>query len=443
MDHYPDDLASYKRIKEFFDSAYRAGFYCILFGHQELLESEAKATQYLLNRFPTCPIQNKKVTLNNALFEFSEQAQDYDFDYVNDNKDDIIGTLLNALHQDDESGRDETEFLSIPIGTTSDGRHEINFTLGDKTKAYHAFITGVAGSGKTTLLNTLILGIAQKYTSQEIRLYLMDYKEGVEFQVFKNHPNCEKIFLDNEDLQASITLLEEFTQTIKKRAEVFKAQEIKDIAEYNALNSQAPMERLVLVIDEVHRLFSGSYQQKDNFSNLLKQLVRQGRAFGVHIILSTQTLTGTQIDKELMSQITLRISYKLTDPRDTENIFTYGNMDALNLNKYELIYNNDSGQVAANKLCRASPPQNIKQKIENILATRDPKLILIPVIVKSETQQEDELSVKTNNSTIKSRQGSPIKYDTSSATELLKKLSREGKIEFPNGIGVTQEWVEK
>ena len=34
----------------------------------------------------------------------------------------------------------------------------------------------------------------------------------VEFQVFKNHPNCQKIFLDNEDLQASISLLEEFKE---------------------------------------------------------------------------------------------------------------------------------------------------------------------------------------------------------------------------------------
>lgn len=384
LDHYPDDLASLKRIKEFFESAYDAGFYCIVFGNQELLESEIKATQYLLNRFPHCFIQNKTIILNNRLFEFADQAQDYDFDYVNDNKDNVIETLLNTLHKENENSDNEKEFLSIPIGTSIDGQHEINFTLGDKTKAYHAFITGVAGSGKTTLLNTIILGIAQKYTSEEVRLYLMDYKEGVEFQIFKNHPNCERIFLDNEDLHASITLLEEFTQTIKKRADIFKAKEIKDIAAYNALYPHVPMERLILIIDEVHRLFSGSYQQKDHFSNLLKQLVRQGRAFGVHIILSTQTLAGTQIDKELMSQITLRISYKLTDLRDAETIFTYGNTEALNLNKYELIYNNDSGQLVANKLCRANPPQDIKRQIVSIIATREPKLILTPVIVKTE-----------------------------------------------------------
>jgi hypothetical protein len=44
-----------------------------------------------------------------------------------------------------------------------------------------------------------------------------------------------------------------------------------------------------------------------------------------------------------MGQITLRISYKLTDPSDSEAIFTYGNTEALNLEKYELIYNNNAG----------------------------------------------------------------------------------------------------
>lgn len=53
--------------------------------------------------------------------------------------------------------------------------------------------------------------------------------------------------------------------------------------------------------------------------------------------------------------------------------------------------------------------------------------------MKSEIQQEDELSEEIINSTVSIQHKSPTKYDTSSATELLKKLTQEGKIKMPNG----------
>lgn len=277
LEHYPDDVASYKRIKEFFDAAYEAGFYCIAYASQAIVESDKKATRYFLQRYPHIDVLNQQVQLNETVFEFADLALGYDFECLNANKQQLVDNLLDALQQDQPDNG--TDFLSLPIGTSANGLTEINFTLGDKSKTYHAFITGVAGSGKTTLLNNLILGIAHTYNPQQVRLYLMDYKEGVEFQVFKNHPNCEQIFLNNEDLNAAITLLTEFANIIKNRSQQFAAHEANHIDSYNQLNPQAPMPHIVLVIDEVHRLFAGSYQQKDQFSQLLKQVVSQRHRF--------------------------------------------------------------------------------------------------------------------------------------------------------------------
>ena len=419
LEDFPDDMSSQKRIKNFFDSAYEAGFYTIAFGSREVLQSEIKATEVILNRFPHLTIQNKKFKLTKELFEFADMVEDYEFEYLNENKERIVKNLLQELKQQEQSSS-EQDFLSVPIGTSADGRHEISFSLGDRSDNYHAFITGVSGSGKTTLLNNIILGIAERYTSDEIRLYLMDYKEGVEFQVFRHHPNCEKIFLDNEDLQASIDLLEEFTQTIKNRADIFRYKQIKDIATYNTLYPQSPMHRIVLIIDEVHRLFTGSYQQKEHFSNLLKQVVRQGRSFGVHIILSTQTLSGANIDRELMSQITLRVSYKLTHHSDSEAIFSYGNTQALNLGKYELIYNPNAGDKESNLLCKASEPKDINFTLAKVYTQREQKHILTPEIVQSRKVEEQKESIDRSENLEKS------KYDSSAENELLARLEKMG-----------------
>jgi len=256
--------------------------------------------------------------------------------------------------------------------------------MGEKSSNYHAFITGVTGSGKTTLLNHIILSIAEQYTSEEIQLYLMDYKDGVEFQVFKDHPNCQKIFLDNSDIDASITLLEQFSEILQNRSKIFKKHEVNSISAYNELPHTKSMPRMILMIDEVHKLFIGHYSYVNQFSTILKALMRQGRSYGLHIILSTQSLSGTQIDRELMGQIMLRVSYKLTDPTDSETIFTYGNTDALDLKKFELIYNNNAGNKKNNVYCKVNPPVDIKSRIQHIIRVRDKKLILKPTIVRTE-----------------------------------------------------------
>jgi hypothetical protein len=432
LENYPNELDSYKRIKAFFDSSYEAGFYCLVFmnwTNQNLLMSELRTPQNLFKKFQTFNISTKELLNDslNTLFD-CDIIQEYRFEYRNTDKETITKALLDSHKKHEETNEsNEKEFLSIPIGTAINGRDKINFSLGEKSKNYHAFITGVTRSGKTTLLNNIILGIAQKYTPQEVRLYLMDYKQGVEFQVFKNHPNCEKIFLDNEDLDASIKLLQGFSQGMNKRSELFKKNEVANIIDYNNLPHQKPIARLILIIDEVHRLFAGNYKQKENFSELLKHVVKQGAGFGIHIILSTQTLAGTQIDRELMSQITLRISFKLSDFRDSESIFTIGNTEAKNLKRYELIYNNESGEKSANVLCKASPPQDIKAAISEVLASRSPSQIIKPVIVKSDPSQVSESPQPRDK---KSSKG----FDTSSGRELINKLIQEGEVEAPEGF---------
>jgi nucleoside-triphosphatase THEP1 len=443
LDHYPDDITSFQHIRGFLDSAYDAGFYCIAFAHQKIIDREEKVTQAVLERFPLLYIQDKQCQLTPTLFKAVDLVQGYDFESVNDNKDLIIETLLARLQQPQEN--EAQDFLSLPIGTSNNGRNTLHFSLGDKSKAYHAFIAGVAGSGKTTLLNNLILGIAENYTSDEIRLYLMDYKRGVEFQVFKQHPNCEKIFLDNEDRQASIDLLEQFVDTIRQRSEQFTDNGVKDISDYNQQAPQQPMHRIVLIIDEVHRLFVGNYQQKEHFSDLLKEVVRQGRAFGVHIILSTQTLAGTQIDSELMSQITLRISYKLTHIRDSETIFSYGNTRAVELGQYEIIYNADAGNKNANVLARADPPQKIKSTLKRIIASRDKRLILQPEIISSVKTKPNKVTKVKNAQPEKTQQEPPRdnQYSTSEDKALLDRLIKQEAICAPQGYQKNNEAGDK
>lgn len=383
LDTLTDHSISHKRLKNFFESAYDIGFYTIFFGSESFLEHDSKEIQTILDTFSHIYVKEQKTILAKDFFEFIDEIPTHTFKPLSLNKDQSIQKLLNKLElvKDKNPTKD---FLSIPIGKAKNAKDDIYFSMGEHSSNYHAFITGVTGSGKTTLLNHIILGIAEHYTSEEVQLYLMDYKDGVEFQVFKDHPNCQKIFLDNSDIDASITLLEQFSEILNSRSKTFKQYEVNSISAYNELRHAKPMPRMILVIDEVHKLFIGHYSYVNKFSTILKALMRQGRSYGLHIILSTQSLAGTQIDRELMGQIMLRISYKLTDPTDSETIFTYGNTDALNLKKFELIYNNNAGNKKNNVYCKVNPPVDIKSHIQKIIHSRDERLILKPTIVKTE-----------------------------------------------------------
>jgi Cdc6-like AAA superfamily ATPase len=383
LDDFPHDSSLRRRLAAFFDSPLTAGFYFIGFGSEEILSTENRATQYLRERFPILAAKNQEIALNNSIFPLAELAHGYDFHYVNENKSAIIERLKSVAKTNNTNANNIT-ILSTPIGKTADGRNEVNFVLGSENANYHAFITGMAGTGKTTLLNNIILSVAENYTAQQIRLYLMDYKEGVEFGIFENHPNCEKIFLDNQDTQAAIDLLEEFSEMITERGKLFIENRVQDIQKYNDLFPDKPLHRIILIIDEVHRLFVGTYNQRAKFSGLLEDVVRRGRAFGLHIILATQSLLNSDVSRAIMSQITLRLSFKLVDPIDSEKIFMTGNTTATTLKKYELIYNNDAGQITANVLCRTNGERNIEATISQIRLTRENNQMITPVIAKSQ-----------------------------------------------------------
>jgi len=181
--------------------------------------------------------------------------------------------------------------------------------------------------------------------------------------------------------------------------------------------------RLILIIDEVHRLFTGSWGEKETFAKLLEDIVRRGRGFGIHLILSTQTLVGTDINNQTMAQIPLRISYKLNTEADTEKIFGYGNTVPLKLKKYELIYNNESGNKEANVTCRVDAPKDIKSIINEIREKRDDSLCLTPEIVHSETLKNKKNEDVTPQSEWKF---DPLKFGTSEEEAMLKLLEEQG-----------------
>jgi len=274
------------------------------------------------------------------------------------------------------------------VGKAENGGN-LAFSLGDTSGVYHAFIVGTNGTGKTTFLNNIILGIGEKYPPHEVELYLADLKQGVEFQFFADHPNCRAIILGDNRKDDMLNLLQEFADKIEERGELFKAVGVRDLDEYNDAHPETRIPRLLLIVDEAQKLFAGSWKQAAGFSDLLELVARQGRGFGIHIILSTQTLTNANINPAIMSQIPLRIAFKLI-ASEVFRIFPTNNDAPAKLAKYQFIYNAEAGVPEANRMARAFPPREIKNALADVRNKCPASDRLTPTIITGKAPTLDD-----------------------------------------------------
>ena len=67
---------------------------------------------------------------------------------------------------------------------------------------------------------------------------------------------------------------------------------MQDLKGYRAAEPDARLPRILLIIDEFQELFVEDDRIAQESALLLDRLVRQGRAFGIHVLLGSQTLGG-------------------------------------------------------------------------------------------------------------------------------------------------------
>ena len=72
--------------------------------------------------------------------------------------------------------------IDVPLGRAGATKLQ-HLDLGHGT-SQHVLISGKTGSGKSTLLHVLITNMALHYSPEEVELYLVDFKKGVEFKAY-------------------------------------------------------------------------------------------------------------------------------------------------------------------------------------------------------------------------------------------------------------------
>ncbi len=244
---------------------------------------------------------------------------------------------LKDLQRDKEFWTKSSQHeVSVPVGWDINHK-EVCFEIGNAQN--HTLICDHSGSGKSNFLHVLIQNLAFYYAPDEVQLFLLDYKEGVEFNAY-TEPILEHARLVSvaSSISYGITFLKWLCDEIKKRADRFKQFNVKDLSDYR---KHEKMPRLIVVVDEFQVLFSdNSSKGKESVEQSLNTLLKKGRSYGVHLILATQTMRGTDINRSIMTQIANRIALPM-DAEDSDSIL--GDDVACELVRPEGIFNNNGG----------------------------------------------------------------------------------------------------
>lgn len=246
--------------------------------------------------------------------------------------------------------RSAAQKLEIPIGRAGATRTQ-SVLLGSGT-SQHVLIAGKTGSGKSTLLHALITNAALYYSPDELELYLIDFKKGVEFKVYSRHrlPHARVIGIES-DREFGVSALERLDRELQDRSALFRDAGVADLAGFRRARPQQRMPRVLLVIDEFQEFFVDDDPLAQTAALLLDRLIRQGRAFGVHVVLGSQTLAGAySLARSTLGQVAVRIALQCSET-DAHLILSEENTAARLLTRPgEAIYNDANGLSAGNHL---------------------------------------------------------------------------------------------
>ncbi|AMV16542.1 FtsK/SpoIIIE domain-containing protein [Planctomyces sp. SH-PL14] len=243
---------------------------------------------------------------------------------------------------------DSRRGIDVPLGRAGATKLQ-HLRLGQGT-SQHMLVAGKTGSGKSTFLHALITNVALHYSADEVNFYLIDFKKGVEFKDYAQFelPHARVVAIES-DREFGVSALQRLDEILQERGELFRKHGVQDIAGFRNANPNTPLPRILLVVDEFQEFFIEDDKLGQSASLLLDRLVRQGRAFGMHVILGSQTLGGAySLARSTLGQVAVRVALQCSES-DAHLILSEENTAARLLTRPgEAIYNDANGLLEGN-----------------------------------------------------------------------------------------------
>ena len=300
----------------------------------------------------TFPIELEKMSAADALkavAEIAEKAHSLKLPIVD----------FNEVQPRHDWGMSTAKGITFVLGREGIANAEI--TIGDeRSQKHNILVTGAVGQGKSNLLKVMIYSMCSRSSPDELELYLLDFKDGVTLAPMAPSVNSPaflphaRILGLQADQNFGFAVLDYMRKEIERRSRLFKQYDVDNIAKYRAKCPNEKLPRIVVIIDEFQMLLNGGNDILDqDAAKKLEEDVRLGRAYGIHVILASQTISGIQAlatsAQGLFAQFPIRIGLK-NSPAEAQATFGQNNLAASRLHyRGQAIVNLDYGAPDSNR----------------------------------------------------------------------------------------------
>ena len=188
----------------------------------------------------------------------------------------------------------------------------------DIAKMPHLLIAGATGQGKSVCINSLIISLLYKARPDEVKLILIDPKK-VELNIYNGIPHLlVPVVFEPKKAAGSLHWA---VQEMERRFELIEAQNVRNIAQYNAAVADDPhkekLPQVVIIIDELADLMMSA---PDDVETSICRLAQKARAAGMHLIIGTQRPSVDVITGLIKANIPSRIAFTVSSQIDSRTI---------------------------------------------------------------------------------------------------------------------------
>ena len=199
--------------------------------------------------------------------------------------------------------------LTIMAGVDKEGR----VRQYDLAMAGGVLVCGGVGSGKSNFVRQALSSIMLHSTPDEVKFVVYSPAVDVEFHYLKGSPYLYKDLLSKEE--ETLNVLAGLKSEIDRRWQMFSEREVHNISGFNSIaDEKEKLPYLLVALTDAQDLL---YNKQDEVIELLVSLATRGRATGVVLLQTTQTVRTVDVPQRLKANLPCVVAYHLGNELDS------------------------------------------------------------------------------------------------------------------------------